>query len=290
MIEYITDYKSNKFSIGTIFKSKTGENFIILGKSIDRVNFMCGYFEGFENNIIEIDKTSLRMNTFKNKNTPRVYGVGYFGYGKYDSKNNRKIYKTWCGMLERCYCKNLNNKHVKITYENVTVCEEWLNFQTFAEWHEVTYINNYQLDKDLKQPNIKNKIYSPDTCCWLKPSINTFLRVEFLNSKKELLGLKLDKMSNHVEVKISLGSNGTTSVSCKNINDAIIVNSMLRNFKIDEIKSYIESLNIYNSDIIKYFDYFKTNIDCIPNGYDDKIIRAKLKISKYVETLYQQKD
>nr|DAJ41339.1 MAG TPA: hypothetical protein [Caudoviricetes sp.] len=105
----------------------------------------------------------------------RVYGVGYLGEGKYKSKENGKItrvYKTWQHMLERCYDEKYQKRQP--TYKDCTVCEEWHNFQNFAEW----YYNNYykiegqqmNLDKDILIKG--NKVYSPETCIFVSQTIN----------------------------------------------------------------------------------------------------------------------
>ena len=288
MVNYTTDYKSDIYKPNTIFKSKSGENFIIVGKSIDRKGFMCGYFDNDNNTIIEVDIKSLKSCIFKNKNNPSVYGVGYIGYGEYDSKNSKKFYKTWCGMLERCYVDSVKNKYL-VTYKNVAVCEEWLNFQNFAKWCSRTYIKGYQLDKDLKQFGVKNKIYSPETCVWLDKFINSFIRFDFCG-KNYNLGLRHRKNSEHVEVSISLGDRNSTSIVCKNKEDAVNINSYLRNFKIDNIKAYMYELNIYSLSTINSLDLFKADLKHIPCGYEDKINRAKLKITEYVQSAKALKD
>ena len=106
---------------------------------------------------------------------PRVYSVGYLGEGSYKSRENRKktkIYDTWHDMLRRCYDINYKEKHQ--TYTNCTVCNEWLNFQNFAEWYDNNYyeIENeiMNLDKDILIKG--NKIYSPDNCIFVPQNIN----------------------------------------------------------------------------------------------------------------------
>ena len=63
--------------------------------------------------------------------------MGYIGEGKYKSiisngsKTQTHCYSTWKSMLTRCYDEKYHIK--KPTYENCYVCDEWLNFQNFAE-------------------------------------------------------------------------------------------------------------------------------------------------------------
>jgi len=78
-------------------------------------------------------------------------------------------------MLERCYDPKYQLK--KPTYVGCTVCEEWLNYQVFAEWYENNYkeIPNikFQLDKDLMIKG--NKVYSPKNCKLIPHYVNAFL-------------------------------------------------------------------------------------------------------------------
>lgn len=78
----------------------------------------------------------VRKGGMKNPYKPSVYGVGFLGVGKYKAQVNGKMtkhYTIWKAMLRRCYCQSSVIKHP--TYHNVTVCEDWHNFQVFAEWY-----------------------------------------------------------------------------------------------------------------------------------------------------------
>ena len=83
----------------------------------------------------------------------------------------------WGGLLKRCFCNKYHK--TKPTYKGITVCDEWLNFQNFAEWCETQSFFNakddfgkaYQLDKDLLIKG--NKVYSPETCCFIPSQINS---------------------------------------------------------------------------------------------------------------------
>ena len=109
----------------------------------------------------------------KNPYDRDLYNVGYFGVGNYSSRDNGKMafaYKTWTGMIERCY---LNKKAFPAYYGKCEVCSEWHNFQNFAEWYEENkYPVNERLhiDKDILYPNCH--IYSPETCILTPQRIN----------------------------------------------------------------------------------------------------------------------
>lgn len=109
----------------------------------------------------------------------KVYGVGYVGVGRHSTSENinginsiSKCYAVWHGMIRRCYSEKRNSRNEM--YNNVTVCEEWHNFQNFAEWyHSNKYCIEGQkmcLDKDIL--NKGNKVYSPSTCIIVPLCIN----------------------------------------------------------------------------------------------------------------------
>lgn len=76
-------------------------------------------------------------------------------------------------MLERCY----GNSDLSIKYysdKGVFVCQEWHNFQNFAEWfysNAPKDIENFDLDKDITFDG--NKMYSPETCKFASRSDNS---------------------------------------------------------------------------------------------------------------------
>lgn len=114
-----------------------------------------------------------------------ILGVGYFGVGKYKSNMNiinrrkgetTKAYRCWINMLHRCYDDKIHKK--RPTYIGCTVCEEWHNFQVFAEWYEENFYQvdeeEMHLDKDILVKG--DKIYSPDTCIFVPIRINSLFR------------------------------------------------------------------------------------------------------------------
>lgn len=80
-------------------------------------------------------------------------------------------YTKWCNLLDRCYSHSTQDKQP--TYKDCTVCEEWLTFSNFRTWMEQQDWEGKHLDKDLLVSG--NKIYSPDTCCFISQSLNNFI-------------------------------------------------------------------------------------------------------------------
>jgi len=98
------------------------------------------------------------------------FNIGFMGVGEYSSSVGNKqtlSHTKWGSMFNRCYSGK------QPTYKDVTVCEEWHNFQNFAAWFEENYVEGFCLDKDVLIKG--NKIYSPDTCCFVPQAINNLL-------------------------------------------------------------------------------------------------------------------
>lgn len=114
----------------------------------------------------------------QNHNIPSHLGVGYIGYGKYKTKVNgakTEEYIKWSSMLTRCYSKKLKQRE---NYVDCIVCDEWFNFQNFAEWYNshkyyIPDVEILDLDKDIKFKG--NKIYSPETCILIPKRLNSVI-------------------------------------------------------------------------------------------------------------------
>lgn len=83
-----------------------------------------------------------------------------------------ELQQTYYNMVSRCY----RPYHMSYKYyggAGVTVCDEWLNsYQKFLDWSLANgWQKGLQLDKDIK--SIGEKIYSPDTCSWVTPTVNS---------------------------------------------------------------------------------------------------------------------
>lgn len=98
--------------------------------------------------------------------------TGICGFGINDSVistsiNGKKIksYALWKSVITRCFkCKS---------YSDCSVCDEWKYFSNFKKWFDLNYIDGYELDKDLLVKG--NKVYGPNTCCFIPKEINKLL-------------------------------------------------------------------------------------------------------------------
>ena len=112
---------------------------------------------------------------------PEIAGVGYFG--EPDGPYELRIYNIWNSMIDRCYDPKNKDYH-KYGARGVTVDKRWHCFANFLEDFDqiegYKYYStlsdeqkqSYHLDKDFKQPNEYEKVYSKDTCCLVKCTDN----------------------------------------------------------------------------------------------------------------------
>lgn len=159
--------------------NRVGEEFINYQgckfKIIEYINSLNCTIQFEDGNIFyKKDYGAIRKGKVKNLFFPSVYGVGYIGQGKYKLFKNKKpspATSFWYNMLSRSYSEKYHKTHP--TYKDVKVCEEWHNFQNFAKWYEENwkpYMDGWHLDKDILFKG--NKIYSPETCCFVPHEVN----------------------------------------------------------------------------------------------------------------------
>lgn len=160
-------YVNFEVSVGMVLKSEKSGFFVV--ESIKGCNDVTIKFL-LTGHTKKATKTNIRALTVSDPYYPRVCGVGFIGEGKHKSGLKSKAckkYYTWRGMISRCYEWYKNKRNA--SYENCTVCSEWLNYQNFADWYEEKYPldgKDYHLDKDTKVPG--NKVYSPDYCAFIE--------------------------------------------------------------------------------------------------------------------------
>lgn len=165
-------------------KNRYGKD-LPLGKTYSNKygNYTVVEYESFKNVTIEWESPKCRTQhqfhdvergNVRNPLFPSILGVACFGIGPYKALTNGKTlksYSCWKAMLQRCYDKKFRHKWK--SYEDVSVCSLWLNYQNFASWYEQNYIEGWALDKDILKKN--NKVYSPETCVFVPRDINAAL-------------------------------------------------------------------------------------------------------------------
>jgi hypothetical protein len=165
-----------------IFNDRTGDiNYNKHGRKmiIEKYNSYSNIVVFFPDNNYRIHSAygSFKNGEVSNPEDKTVLGTGYLGIGNFKSNLSKKIltpqYVTWSNMMERGY--SLKKKIKFPNYKDVSVCEEWHNFQNFAKWYDENF---YQIENEImhfdKDILIKgNKIYSPETCMFVPARINT---------------------------------------------------------------------------------------------------------------------
>ena len=135
-----------------------------------------------------------------------IYGVGYLGEGEYKVKENgknKKEYKIYQNMLQRCYDPKYQERYP--TYKDCRVEDYLLNFQHMAEWIKENYYEvpgeRMELDKDILYKG--NKIYSRETCIFVPQKINS-------------LFVKRDNDRGNNPIGVTPTSSGNYQVFCSN--------------------------------------------------------------------------
>ncbi len=164
-----------KTRVGESYYNKSGERMEIINyrNSLDcDVQFEDGYIS----KNIQYDR--VKKGIVKNKNSCKMFKVGYNYYDENGNKQNELSFNVWVSMLSRCYSSD------KKAYEKVFVCKEWHNYNNFKMWFDDNFINEnfIVLDKDIKTKN--NIEYSPYNCSLVSQEINNlFVRAEWRGGK-----------------------------------------------------------------------------------------------------------
>jgi len=104
-----------------------------------------------------------------------VAGIGIYEKGLYPRElAGKRVYSTWSGLLNRCYGIKTGIKNQ--SYKGCSVHPDFIKFQDFAAWacKQVGFDKEgWHLDKDILVPG--NKVYGPDTCCYVPTQINSLI-------------------------------------------------------------------------------------------------------------------
>ena len=246
--------KDEKYGVGKVFKNNEGDLFEIVEKldNCKRAIKFIGY-----DSIKITQTTSIRQGRMKNYEKPSVAGVGFIGVGEYEykiDKKNNKEYELWRSIIKRCYLNSFHEKHP--SYKSITVCKEWHNYQNFAKWYHNNFPYHikgikFELDKDLLQEGIENKIYSPSTCVFLPKKVNLFLlKDRYYNF--EVVGVSFDQ-SREVWVGQTRDfySGKHIAKGFKSKEDAINFYCANKREQVEVAKKYLTELNYLPEEIIE---------------------------------------
>jgi hypothetical protein len=155
---------------------------------------------GFE---VKTRMMCVKRDNIKHPLQKTVYNIGYIGLGSYSTSDNLVLYDKWSGTLRRCYDEKYQEKHP--SYIGCSVAEDWHNFQNFAKWFEKNYnpetMHKWQLDKDILVKG--NKIYSPETCCFVPSEINNLFIKRKVDRGRYCIGVSFNKRDKLYSANIS---------------------------------------------------------------------------------------
>lgn len=192
---------SGKMKIGSKYKVNCGANLTIvedLGWDNVIVKFDSGY-------VTKAQRADILRGRVRDKLFKSVCGVGCHGVGEYGWVSHKVAYQTWVDVLKRVYVE----KKSRSSYRNVSVCDDWHNFQNFAVWfYEQEFSETkdengkrYDLDKDILVKG--NRVYSPETCCFVPNEINClFIRNKRIRGE---LPIGVNKSGKRFAARLSKG-------------------------------------------------------------------------------------
>lgn len=157
----------------------------------------------------------------------------------------RHAYNCWHRMIERCH--NPKYQETCSTYIGCSICDEWKNFSNFFEWYKVNHKDGCELDKDILVKG--NKVYSPETCCFVPQEINKLIIQR--NKKRGKLPIGVYEPKKGVFLA-QMHKNGKTVAigTFHNANDAFLAYKQKKELYVKEVaKEYYDkgviSHNIY---------------------------------------------
>lgn len=163
------------------------------------------------------------------------------GYNNLLEESHTQAYKIWKHVLHRC-CSN-DTKRMNSTYAACSICDEWLLFSNFKKWFDSHYIDGYHLDKDILVKG--NKLYSPNTCCFVPRKINTLLTKSNSSRGKCLIGVTFNKSKGKYEAHVNINGKTKHFGGFTNEYDAFI------KYKTEKEKEIVRIANEYKDRINK---------------------------------------
>ena len=239
--------KNKQFWEGKVLSSNNFGDFLIL----EYLNSNCIRIKFIRTgSIIQASLGNIKKGCVLDPMQPTVYNIGYLGIGKYHSRNSKEpqftSYKRWKEMLNRCYNKNCSS------YKNygavgAYVCDEWLNYQNYAEWWEQNCLNeNFVVDKDILHWG--NKVYGPEFCCFIPTEINACFTFRHNCRGEYPIGVR--KKGNSIIAQINCRSKKIHLGSFNTVEEAFKAYKKAKENQIKELaEQYKEQIakNIYNT-------------------------------------------
>ena len=204
--------------------------------------------------IVKCQLGALKGGLVRNPYYPSFYGVGYIGVGNYSAKN-KEAYGRWTSILGRAYCEKYKIRFP--AYKDVTVCEEWHNFQNFAEWYESQEFKGegYELDKDILIKG--NRVYCPTACRLVPSAVNKVLRNN--SERRGALPIGMQEKCGRFYVKLSKFGEQVTVGSYESKEDAFSAYKSAREQYVKECAERYRQ--VMSSDVYESLCTYSVEID-----------------------------
>lgn len=151
----INDITSDTAKVGDIIKTRCGGDAKII--KLPEVGYPVIQFMDEDAYITSAQYQRIRNGSITNPYVRTVLGVGYIGGGKYKTRGKAAHpslgYTRWKYILSKSYGIN----------PTATMCDEWLNYQVFAEWHEHANMGNGSFIMIGSSKKDTQAHYSPNT-------------------------------------------------------------------------------------------------------------------------------
>lgn len=168
---------------------KTNEGYIVKIIEYNGANNIIVEFQDEYKAKVKAYFGNLKKGTLRNPYDKDEFGC-YIGETKTtENKILKKSYSHWYRMTRR-----VNGKDYE-TYNDISMCDEWLCFANFEKWFDENYyeLENEQMELDKDILIKRNKIYSPNTCIFVPHRINSlFIKSNKLRGNLPI-GVELDK-------------------------------------------------------------------------------------------------
>ena len=180
---------------GKVFETNSSGELIIVNYKNRKQVLIRFLNTGYE---VWCDLDKILLGKVKDKLSPTVYGVGIVG--EHQIRSGGKIirdYLLWANMLKRCY--DTSSLKTRPSYEHCRVSNSFVYFEMFKLWYgrqvganSIDHTGKYFcLDKDIIVKG--NKIYSPETCCFVPNEINALVLNHGKGRGKQPVGVSYHK-------------------------------------------------------------------------------------------------
>lgn len=206
-------------------------------------------------NFVEIPAT---LNSIANRKPIQGVGINDANYRvSHKNKEGKQVrcpyYRVWAHMIERGYSNIVKKNHP--TYRDCTVCDEWLLFSNFRAWMKDQNWEGKELDKDIIKPN--NKLYSPETCCFVDHVANSIILGCAARRGALKQGVTFDKFNNKYKSQCGIPRKGAKNLGrFKTEQEAFDVYCEFKSALIFEIAHEQEDLRIKDG-LIRHANLYK---------------------------------